>query len=208
MPSDISIVNTGLLQLGLNPIGAFTESTREALVSRTIYEDVLRATLRDCAPGFAERQLALSLLDETRPGWAYVYGWPSDCVEARELYNPLTTGAAYDDDGNVLNPDVTIEFKVSMNEDGTKKVILANQEEAELIYTAYVTDANLFDPLFVSALSLNLAAHMAIPLKRDKVLRKDMMQEYMTAKSAANAKDANEGKKKKSDQSSFSRSRE
>ena len=77
-----------------------------------------------------------------------------------------------------------------------RKLILTDEEDAELIYTAQVTDTTLFDPLFVDALSYALAIKLVQPLRADKALKKGLTEDYGFTVSKAKAVSANESFKK------------
>ena len=55
-------------------------------------------------------------------------------------------------------------FEIGLKSDNSGKLILTDEANAILKYTAKVTAPTVFDPLFVSALSLSIAAKVAVPL--------------------------------------------
>ncbi|MCK5015573.1 MAG: hypothetical protein KAS32_00760, partial [Candidatus Peribacteraceae bacterium] len=63
---------------------------------------------------------------------------------------------------------------------------------AELVYTADVTDTNLFDEEFITAAGLRIGAALAMRLKKDRNLRAALLQEYKEVLSSAMAVEANE----------------
>ena len=79
---------------------------------------------------------------------------------------------------------------------GNRKLILTNKEDAELVYTAQVTNTLLFDPLFTDVLSAALAVKLARPLKADQALKKELQEQYQFLIAKATASSANESFKK------------
>jgi hypothetical protein len=55
------------------------------------------------------------------------------------------------------------DFTVELGDDGNH-ILYTNQEKAMLRYTAYVTDTTTYSPLFVMALSWQLASMLAGPI--------------------------------------------
>lgn len=208
MASETQICNLALSHISVGAIESLTEKTKQARECRLLYEPVRDETLRDHPWGFAEKQQALALTTETRNGWLYVYGWPSDCIAARSIYDESavihSSDQAQGNGGGSIRP---IPFKIGTTTDLSKRVILTDKANAELIYTAKITNANVFDAQFISALSFNLASRLAITLKRDKALRSAMLQEYTFRLGRATFADANEGSKDSDNTSAYTRSR-
>lgn len=87
-------------------------------------------------------------------------------------------------------------FQLSWGDSASQRVILTNQEFATLVYTQQVTDPNVFDSLFSSALQDLLAAQLTIVLKDDKQLTSKANQFITKANASiaqARAVDGNEG---------------
>ena len=69
--------------------------------------------------------------DDPPTDWTYRYQYPSDCVKARFIENPL---------GRTKDP---VPFDVEQSTDGTMSIV-TNQNEACLIYTKDVTSPSLY----------------------------------------------------------------
>jgi len=120
---------------------------------------------------FATKRAALALLSSVSiSGWSYAYAMPADCMTAIAviptdsagdyLYStssPLYPEQYQYDDLTTITP---IEFVEETDSDGTR-IILTNQENAYLRYTAYVTDTTKFPPLVINALARLLSSYLA-----------------------------------------------
>ncbi len=92
-------------------------------------------------------------------GTSFLYQYPEDCLVARCLYSAKE---------NIAHKNDTIEqdFHLELAQDGTK-LLLCNVSDAVLIYTAYVSDASLWDAMFTDALAWQLAAELCVSLGND-----------------------------------------
>ena len=75
----VDIASRALVMIGANPISSFTDDTTEALVTNTIYEEVVESTLTRHNWRFATGQQQLSLLADAPTGrFEYAYQIPSN----------------------------------------------------------------------------------------------------------------------------------
>ena len=184
------ICNYALEYIGRRTIASLTESSREAKVCNTFYDMARQSVLRDHKWGFATRSITLAAVTATDyVGWDYAYTYPTDALYADKIYTGSSTSTT-----TVGLSQVTghIPFTIESNEAKNKKYVLTNQEEAVLIYTADATEENLFDSLFIEALSYKIAATIIIPLKAELSLQQSMNQLYGMAIAKAKASDSNE----------------
>lgn len=152
--SSVKIANMALSKAGANStIESLDEDSAEAAQVSLWYEFAKEKALSAYNWSFARKSLTLATHGEDAPTnrWAYRYMYPADCVKARMIENPSNDDA---------DP---IAFKVELAPDNTKSIV-TNQDEAVLIYTANITDPNLFSPFFVEFLATVLASHIAWPL--------------------------------------------
>jgi hypothetical protein len=144
--------------------------------------------------------------------WNYEYAWPQDCVRFRRIemppptqsatgtnlvwtgnYPPLNNGYPGMPDGGGAHR--TPPFAISTDQDSagnTIKVILTNQDQAIFVYTAAVSDPNMWDAEFTEAFVYILAARLCGPLTGDKNLTKIYLQEAQNAILQARLVDATE----------------
>lgn len=180
MTSQVSISRLALSHIGAGTISSLTEQTPQAVQCSLHFDEARKAALRSSKWGFATRYENLALLSETYGKWQYAYAYPTDCLEARHIVQPVEGGRP-------------IKFEVAVNRDLDQKIILTNQDQAQLEYTADVTNPVLFDPMFVEAFAYRLAASLAMPLTRDLKNYNAMWTIFNTLMSGAMTHDANEG---------------
>lgn len=121
---------------------------------------------------FARRQVSIALLGAAKgttenpsgtervslAPWSYEYLLPNDCLRVRQILQnvggasavPYALSGDTDDAGNAV------------------KVILTNQPQAVLIYTARITDTDMHDPEFEEALVYALGSKLAMALGAKK----------------------------------------
>lgn len=180
MASDVTICNLALSHLGAAAINSMTDATKEARNCQLHYAVSRDFVLRDHPWNFATRREYLALLSGVNPvGWSYAYAYPSDCHFAREIWQEVEQ----------LKPT---PFEVLKGPSG--KIIVTNEENAVLEYTALITDPTQFDPMFVNALSYFLASELAMPLTKSIQVTQSMLSMYMSRVAQASTIDGREGK--------------
>jgi len=183
MASDIDICNLALLRLGTrSSISSLSENSTEAMTCALLFPVVRDGLLARHHWGFASRRTALADLGLPPDPWAFRYAYPTDCLQARSIHQPVA--------GAPLIP-----FAISGDQDGAGnpiQVILTDQPQAELVYTARIASAALFDATFVEALSWTLAAELGVALTGDRGMATYCMQAAGVAVAGAKANDSNE----------------
>lgn len=178
MATDVSICNLALSHLGDRANVASIDppdQSAQAGHCATFYP-IARDALLEMHPwGFATKRQPLALLDSATPAWAYTYAAPSDVVNylvvkdvnATDEWSTVQPMAGTSWSGSTAPAPHAIytpqPFKAGILDDGTP-VIFTNQQDAELVYSAIVTNAARFSPLFVSTLSYLLASYLAGPI--------------------------------------------
>jgi len=210
MASAVEICNLAISHGGAgHTIQALTESSVEARQCNLLYDKARRATLRSHPWNFATKRVTLALLTDTYTGWTYAYSYPTDCLNVIEILNPLA--AIYSDysltaTDRVRNRYATrnkVEYKVISNDDKNARVVLCNLEDAEMEYTADITDVNMFDPLFVEALAWRLAADLSMPLRGDLQQFDLLERKFFREISKAAAESSNEDQKDPEDRNNY-----
>lgn len=192
MANEIEICNLALDSVGSATIQSFEEDVREAQVCKLRYKLARDFTLSSFDWAFARREKQLPLSAETFSGWTYVYVQPSDCLTPRFIYNPASK-----------NEENAIPFEVAASASKNANLIVTDQEDAVLIYTAKITNTAMFTPDFCQALAWRLAGEIAIPLHSDINLAKEMKDNYRIALAGARAVSANAQKVKRTDKGDF-----
>lgn len=184
MANKTEIFNDVCLLLGITPDiqNAETDDGDNAVAFRATYEGSRRTVLRDHPWGFANKRDILTVIGTPPDDWAYQYLYPEDCVKALEIQKASRT-------------DKPIPFKVAQYEDadnGKVRVILTDQSEAVLIYTADEDDPDLFDEQFKDALVGLIAFKCAKLRSTDKDAQERAWNAYQRAKFSGTASDSNE----------------
>lgn len=197
MAASLDICNLALSHLSAYPIQALTERTKEARECSRLYPIARDAMLESHDWGVARKQQLLAELDLEISGWDFVYAWPTDCLAPRKIYDPAECAGS-----------AKIKYDIGVNEDLNRRLILTNEEDAELIYTARITDANLFTAMMVDALGYRLAADLAIPLRSDSNLATKMMRQFGAMIISAQASSANSEENQPETKSDFHKARD
>lgn len=152
---------------------------------------------------FCTRRTIPALVATTINQWAYAYAVPADLMDVIAVMD----SEASDDfsqplviDNQVLGSTntgmgtyVQQPYSLETLEDGTP-VILTNQPNAMIRYTARITDTTKFAAKFVDALAWLLASHLAGPLYKGDVgmqMAQSCYRAYQAAFNAAATSDAN-----------------
>lgn len=213
----VAICNRALAEIGaLNSAGQIsdlTEDSEPAAMCRLFYDTLRKQLLRAAPWNFARRTALLTTLGTaatTPPSAPYPYvmkyEYPPDCLKMRYIippYLPVTTQDVAPDVSVAAiipfpwcAPSRTFQFLPSYEAAGAstpaRKVILANIPAVWGVYTADVTEANIFDDTFANALSMLLANKLVIPLSGNVGMKRDYVALAMDAVTQARAADANE----------------
>lgn len=207
----VTLYNIALGKVGTRTtVSATSEGSNESNSCNTFYESTLKAVLRAARWNFARKQKLLTQLKSslevpnTCPSpWSYEYAYPSDCLLARYIMPKVSvseaSGIPFDStSGSVVQTialGVVVPYIISLDENSSGndvKVILTNQYQAELVYTPYVDDPNLYDDLFVEALTSTLAVKIGRNLTNDKELIGDLKMEALNYVNQARAQNGNE----------------
>jgi hypothetical protein len=210
MANEIQICNFALSNIGAARIQSLNDPTKEARECKIHYPIARDAVLEDYDWDFARKRLSLAKSSDEYSGWDFAYQWPVDCVAVRKIQDVTGaySGTYLDSDTGVyVSSGNGVEYEIAANASLDRRVVLTDMDDAELVYTARVTDANMFSPLYVVALGFRLASALAIPIKGKAALATSMMNTYLFQLGRAQASQANQQNKKPSDDSSFTRVR-
>ena len=148
--------------------------------------------------------------------WLYEYVWPAQplCLRMRYVFpfppqsgvasgsiislpsTPLTTGNIASYPNGYGRGVLSAPFAVStdLDADGnTIKVVLSNAPYAQGVYTARITDPDIWDPQFLDAVVMTLAAWTAEPIAGSSALAKEKGQMAAALVMSARISDGNEG---------------
>lgn len=185
--SKVTIANMALGHVGArDSIESFSEESTAARQANLWYDFARKQCLEAFDWSFARKRLTLALIEEVASGdelqyeWKYRYQYPSDCVTARYIVNPLGKDAD------------AVPFEIETSEDNETRTILTNMEDAVLVYTFDLESTDLFSYHFIETLSYLLASQMAFNLTGKAQLKGEMFNLFINMLSRADAADANE----------------
>ena len=144
--TDTTICNLALGKLGAGSIISIEENSPEGRACRLHYQQTRDEVLRSHRWNFAIKRVELSRLSDAPAfGWSYQYQLPVECLRILQVngYQEWEDPDCWEVEGGKL---------------------LTDEETVQAKYIASVTDANLYDPLFIEALSLKLASKICVPL--------------------------------------------
>lgn len=178
--SKVQICNLGLSAIGSKAqIQSIDELSNEAKVCKLHYDQALETTLVDADWSFATTTATSAVLTADPPGdWSYMFALPANCLRVIEIVKTL---------GRTSPP---LPFVRHIHEG--QPVLLTDIEEPVWRYIYNNVDPSLYSPKFVSALSLQLATRLAMPITRKVEIRDDMSKQYRLAKMSASLTDATE----------------
>lgn len=212
MSSVIDICNRALSEMGTQSfISTLDEASNEAAQCSLWYDNIRQGLLRAAPWGFARHQRALTLLD-TWDGVSanapypllFKYEYPSDCLKLRYIiWPPYTTNVADSPAVDVGVPApywgapsrqnrYLVQADVDSETGAQSKSILTNVPGAVGVFTLDVTNPDVFDTMFESALSAALAYKLVIPLSGNVGMRQEFRQSAEGSITNARVADGNE----------------
>lgn len=197
--SQVQICNLSLSGIGTrSTIASLTEGSAESVQCSLHYDTALEATLRGAHWNFARKQVSLAVLADATQGqtvpqpWLYQYALPSNCLLARFVLPQMgSTGLPM--------PNVQprpVPFIVTSTEDDSGNditVLLTNEPNAQLVYTARMSNPAVYDPSFVDAFVAVLGSKLAIPLTGESAKRQAQLQIAQALLISAQVSNGNEG---------------
>jgi hypothetical protein len=182
------------------------------------YSVRVRALLRSAYWNCARRQATLSLLKAARgtpenpdgtgapppQRWLYEYQLSSDYERARfipalvqdtNLAVPVMTGSNLAQFPGMM-ANVAIPFVIAIDTDASGnqiKVLLTDWPQAQLVYTAFIQNCDLWDSEFLTAAVASLASFLVNPLNRNAQLAGEQAAIAKSLILGARISDGNEG---------------
>lgn len=197
MATEIDICNDALAELPSAPITAMDERSLEARECSRVYQPALRYLLEQHDWGFASKRVILAAVtNDRRSEYAYAYAVPADLGTPRKLIPDFAgTGLGIPVEGPFTPPyyEVWSGFGVVSEpffqlEAG---VIYTSLENATLEYGVSTVSEAVMPQMFAYALSMEIAARIAMPIKKDRQLKADLVRQAEAAKDRAMADDQN-----------------
>lgn len=169
MATELGIVNSALIKLGVEIISALPGTTRQGAIANEQYAKIRDELLYEHPWNFAiKRATLVATVNIPEFDFAYEYTLPADCLRV--------WATQYEEDF----------YQV----EGTK--LYSNYSNLKIRYISKVTDASIFSPQFAELLSLKLAADLAFILVQSNTLKGTLLQEYITKLRDARSHDGQE----------------
>lgn len=182
MASKIKICNWALSRIAVSTtIDSIDEPSEEAKACALFFDQVRDEVLREFDWAFATRYVHLALI----PGWEsqewrFAYRYPAEALRIVRLVQPGR------------RPPQVPRVKYAVSGDVVGRMILTDQEEAEAVYIARVTDPAQWPQDFASLVAWRLASEIAAPLSQSGALADRCLREYRAALYRATAATDNE----------------
>ncbi len=185
MASQISICNQALAELPAAPIASISEASLEARECNRVYDQVISEMLEGPHDwSFAKRRVALVQTTNDRPGeWLYAYQAPSSMGKPLRVLPTLADATSLV--WPALDAITPIPYVLANG------IIYTNQVSAIFEYSAATVEAGSMSAAFARAVSLEMASRMAMPLKKSRELKGDLVKQAEVQKERAMADDAN-----------------
>lgn len=168
-----------------------TEHSAAAIQCRTYYDQAVKFCLEKFPWPFATSYRVVSLVAaDPVSDWEFAYRYPTDCLFVRRIVTELGRSDP--------NPP---PFRVGQDTQG--KLIYTSVEDAEIEYTANITNPGRFSAEFVEAVSWKLGSDIAPALTRIASARKDCLEMALATMTAATTTAANEQQKEEEPESEF-----
>lgn len=138
---------------------------------------------------FARARVVLTLHSETIPTasnqpmagvWGFRYQYPANCLAVRKVQHPNAP------------PADAITFEIELAPDRKAKTILCNLENAIAVFTFDQQELSLYTPKAVHAFSLALAVNICFTITGHVKLKKQLMNDFLLAITAAASDTLNE----------------
>jgi hypothetical protein len=195
--SKIDIWNRAIARLPAKEIASIDEASLEARECRRFYPSVISGMLEGPHDwSFAIQRTMLAEVANDRPNeWAKAYVLPSNCASPiriipnlESLGIGLPVPLAGDPFAEVW-PDAIATIEAPYQIEGG--VLYTNVEQATLAFVINDIAGLNISALVIEAARLQLAADLAVAVKKDSTLRKDIVTEAEVALSRAIADDRN-----------------
>jgi hypothetical protein len=174
--SETSICNLALQKLGADRITSLSENAPNARECNACYTTMRDIELRAYRWNFAKTRVSLTA-HATTPvdgtNFDNAFPLPSDFLRLLSI-----------NESNVLVDGETSDWKIELHQ-GVKCLLTNDTAPVLITYIARVTDATLFDPMFVDMLAAKLAWQMCEKLTQSNMKKADIMAEYKDAKRTA-----------------------
>jgi hypothetical protein len=184
MADQISICNMALAEVVAAPIESLNERSLEARETGRYYDQALVSLMESHPWGFATRRATLAETVNARPGeWSGSFALPTDVARPIKVMSAssITGSQGWWADDRITGANYAIE----------DNILYCSLRDPVLAYTTSAITAAAFPAKFVDALALELASRIAMPIKKSREMRGDLLKQAEVAKQRAMADDMN-----------------
>lgn len=170
MASEVDICNLALVKIGEGTIIALSEDSKAGRLCNLFYNDTRDEILREHPWNFATKRVELAKL-LTTPSFEFdaEFQLPSDLLKI------------------IKTDDNLLPYRIE------GKKLLINNDSVKIEYIARISDTTQFDSLFVVALWMRMASHLAFNLSDNNSLSVAMEQQSRAKVKQARTMDGQEG---------------
>lgn len=190
MTSLIDICNAALAEIAAGPIASMTEGSIESREANRFYPLVLAELALWTDWSWAIDRAVLVEATNDRPAeWLHAYTLPGDCVHPLSIRQVEAAATALPLGGPFPFPVQDALPLAFLNEGG---LLYTNVPSATLVYVSRIADPTTLPPLVRRAFELELAARIAIPIRKDAALAQRLGSAAEMARARAIAADFNQ----------------
>ncbi|WP_341896454.1 hypothetical protein [Sphingobium sp. YR657] len=191
MATQVGICNEALSEIAADPINSIDEKSSSAFYCKMHYDSVLAELLTWTDWDWAIRRTTLAAQPNDRKGeWLYRYARPADMADAirvlpsvdQQVQNLPTVGPYSFPGWDALG---RLPYAAASGS------IYTNVPTAIMEYQVNAVDVAVIDTLAARAASMELASRLAMPLKKSRALKGDMVKLAEAARQRAIAESEN-----------------
>ena len=157
-----TVVNMALARIGEAPVASLDEGTSAASAAALVYDTIRRSVIQSYPWSFATKTARLARLALTPPDFSFAYDLPNKCLQAIRLQKPRGAHPSQDE------PTFLVR----------EGMLCTDAPVAILEYVEDVEDPNFWEPRFLEAMVIRLAAELAMPVGAKAELAVRYRQEY------------------------------
>lgn len=166
----LSICNSALAKIGVEPITSLTQNTKAARFCNTLYSKLRDDMLISHFWNFAMNRVALAAVSTTPPfGYGYAYQLGSNCLRVRKT----------DDDSDEWNREGNLLY--------------SNRSSVMIQFIDSNTSPSKFSASFREALALNIASELAYAMTQSTTLGERLYAKHIQKLKDARSFDGQEG---------------
>ncbi len=191
MSSQLDIWNNSLSEIAAERINSVDEVSLGAVECRRIWPGLVLEFLSWADWECQRTRVTLAAQANDRPGeWMYRYAKPADLAEVSYLVPAYETSASYGPAGGPFTtPPINAMGRLPY--DLSDLSIYTNIADASLQYVSTELQAGRLLPMARRSLELELACRLAMPIKKSRELKGDLIKQSELARSRAVAEHEN-----------------